>query len=348
MRPDELFGEALAASERALAAQPARERAFRIAGLPVRVRFAGAAMEETVTPALAHLEEAGAAETGGLTVNVWDCESAGIAPPLPSSLWNDCTPWGELAATRGSAVHASRLLDVGVYSMLDLEGNRAVFWAHRAAQIPPYARAAALRSILHAWMRARGLIFLHGAAVATEGGGVLLAGRGGCGKSTTALLCAQAGWRYLGDDYCLACAGNVPRAFSLYNSAKLSPDQKARFSRWAASPHAVEDPQSGKLVVFLAFEPEVRTAPEAALCAIVLPRIGGGTRTILSDAGPVEAWKAMGPSTVLQLPGADGRDLAALGGLARSAPCFTLQLGSDWEAIPSVLAESLPRGRQPS
>jgi hypothetical protein len=342
MRPDELFRTAWDASTRALESFPeVRERTFRIGDLPVRVRFAGPAMEGNVVPALSHLEAPLAASESGLAIRVWDGESTGAEPPFGPEIWNDCTPWGELAATRGSPVHASRLTDVGVYSMLDPAGGRGVYWANRAGQVPPYARAAAMRSMLHIWMRGMDRMFLHGAAVALNGDGVLLAGRGGSGKSTTALLCALHGWQYLGDDYCLASAGGRPRVYSLYNSAKLSPEQWDRFARWTGSPHTVKDPQSGKAVVFLAGDPAVRVIREAGLRAILLPEIGGNARTMLSPATAADAWKAMGPSTVLQLPGSGARDLAQIGGLARSTPCFRLQLGGDWDSIPSVIAEAL-------
>jgi len=347
MRPDDLFRDAFEASSRALASADVRERNFRIAGLPVRIRFAGPAMVENIVPAISHLEVAEQAGADGLTVHAWDCESTGVKPPLPSEIWNDCTPWGELSATRGSPVHASRLMDVGVYSMLDLAGGRAVYWANQAAQVPPYARAAALRSILHVWMRAQGRIFLHGASVAIGGESVLLAGRGGSGKSTTALLCALAGWEYLGDDYCLASAGENPRTYSLYNSAKLPPDQWDRFARWTGSPHAIKDPQSGKAIVFLHYDPTTRVIPEAGLRAIILPVVGGGARTALSMESAAAAWKAMGPSTVLQLPGAGAQDLAQIGGLARRVPCYRLQLGGDWDEIPSIVAEALGGIRRP-
>jgi hypothetical protein len=342
MRPDEIFHAALEASERALESSAAiLEKDFRIANKSVRLRFAGPAMEENVLPALSHLADSDSGGAPGLTVHIWDCASTGVESPIPPDEWNTCTPWGELSTTRGTPVHASRLMDVGVYSVLDLTSGRAVYWAHRAGQVPPYARAAALRSILHVWMRAHGRIFLHGASVAVGGESILLAGMGGSGKSTTALLCALKGWQYLGDDYCLASVEGRPRTHSLYNSAKLSPDQWNRFARWTESPHAVKDPQSGKAIVFLAYDPSVRVIPEARLRAIVLPAVGGAARTTLARESAVAAWKAMAPSTVLQLPGAGAQDLAAIGGLARSVPCFRLSLGNDWESIPAVVAESL-------
>jgi hypothetical protein len=342
MKPEEIFSVAFEASSRVMDAAPSvLERSFRIGGLAVHIRFAGPAMQKNVWPAISHLQDRQAVAESGLTVHVWDCESTGAPSPLSADIWNACTNWGELLATRGSMIHASRLMDVGVYSMVDLRSGQAVYWAHHANQVPPYARAAALRSILHVWMRGQGRIFLHGASVARDGQSVLLAGKGGSGKSTTALLCASQGWQYLGDDYCLASTNESPHTYSLYNSAKISPDQLNRFAHWTDSPHTIEDPQSGKAIVFLAYDSSVSVIQKGALRAIVLPVITGGERSTLKANSPVAAWKAMAPSTVLQLPGAAQQDLTSISSLARSVRCFRLSLGNDWESIPSVIADGI-------
>jgi hypothetical protein len=342
MDPERLFTVAFDASNRALEiADGGRDVDLSVGGFPIRLRFAGSPMVEVVLPALSHLRQDASVREPALLVHIWDCQSAGLPSPLPAEQWNACTSWGELQATRGSSIHASRLMDVGVYSLVDLKTNRAVFWAHRADQVPPYARAAALRSILHVWLRARGRIFLHGAAVARHGRSVLLVGRGGSGKSTTALLCAYQGWQYLGDDYCLASLDGGAHIHSLYNSAKLSPDQWNRFERWTAGPLTIRDPQSGKAIVFLESDPAVTILPDSSLRAILLPTITSQSASRLQPESPVNAWKAMAPSTVLQLPGADQTDLAQMGKLARSADCFRLHLGLDWESIPSVIANAV-------
>ena len=342
MDPGALFSEAFEASCRVMDASPSvLERSFRIGGSAVHFRLAGHAMVKNVWPAISHLEDRQAAIESGLTVHVWDCESTGAPFPVSADIWNACTNWGELVATRGSLIHASRLMDVGVYSMVDLSSGQAVYWANRADHVPPYARAAAVRSILHVWMRKQRRIFLHGASVARDGQSILLAGKGGSGKTTTALLCASQGWQYLGDDYCLASAGESPRTYSVYNSAKLSPDQWNRFVHWTDSRHAVKDPQSGKTIVFLAYDSSVSVIPQGELRAIVLPTITGGKRSTLTADSPVAAWKAMALSTVLQLPGAAQEDLASIGSLARSVPCFRLSLGNDLESVPTVIASGI-------
>ena len=51
--------------------------------------------------------------------------------------------------------------------------------------------------------------------------------------------------------------------------------------------------------------------------------------------------RALGPTTLLQLPGAGTDALRAMGDLVRSVPCFALRLGPDADAIPGAVARLL-------
>lgn len=342
MNPDLFFNEAREASRRALEKNgSAAERRFRIAGLPIQLQFAGGAMQEFVLPAFRHLPEEAPSVEPALSVTVWDGASADLPMPFPAEVWNDCTAWGEMKSLRGTHVHASRLMDVGVYSAANLRTQQAVYWTNASALVPDYARAAPLRSILHHWMRSRGRIFLHGAAVADRGECVLLIGKGGSGKSTTALLCAYAGWQYLGDDYCLASLADGPRMHSLYASAKLTADQSARFPRWQKTGNALQDTQSGKTILFLDADSGVSLIPQGNLRAIVMPVITGSPRTEIVPESPLAMWKALAPSTVLQLPGANQEDLTLMKSLVESVPGFRLNLGIDFEDIPGIIGKGV-------
>ena len=59
-----------------------------------------------------------------------------------------------------------------------------------------------------------GLVLLHAAAVGDADGVVLLVGNGGSGKSTTSVVCSQAGLGFLADDFCLLEPGTLPRPAS--------------------------------------------------------------------------------------------------------------------------------------
>ena len=64
-----------------------------------------------------------------------------------------------------------------------------------------YERGKPFRVLLSVWLHDRGVQVVHAALVARGDRGVLLPGRGGAGKTTSALTCLLAGFRYLGDDY---------------------------------------------------------------------------------------------------------------------------------------------------
>jgi hypothetical protein len=342
VNPDLFFNSAWEASRRALEKTgPAAERCFRIAGLPVRLEFAGGAMQESVLPAFRHLPEEAPVQEPVFSVTVWDGASADLPMPFPADVWNDCTAWGEVKSLRGTHVHASRLMDAGVYSAANLRTRQAVYWTNSSDLVPDYARAAPLRSILHNWMRSQRRIFLHGAAVACRAECVLFIGKGGSGKSTTALSCAYAGWQYLGDDYCLASLQEGPCVHSLYCSAKLTPEQSDRFSRWQATKDALRDGQSGKTILFLAADSGVSLIPDANLRAIVMPVITGSTRTDIVPESPLAMWKALAPSTVLQLPGANQEDLTLMKSLVESVPGFRLNLGTDFDDIPDIIGKGV-------
>ena len=59
-------------------------------------------------------------------------------------------------------------------------------------------------------------------------GGVLLAGKGGSGKSTTALTCLNSELQYVSDDYCVVVAQPSPFAYNLYCTAKVRADNTHR------------------------------------------------------------------------------------------------------------------------
>src|SRR5262249_58368179 len=90
-----------------------------------------------------------------------------------------------------------------ILSALDVGTGLAVCWLDDARRVPYYQTGAPLKTILGWWFDRPDRQLLHAGAVGAGEAGVLLAGAGGAGKSTTALLCVDAGLRYAGDDYVL-------------------------------------------------------------------------------------------------------------------------------------------------
>lgn len=334
----------MARAERAFAAAASAAgqvvvRSYAIAGLSVTLRFAGAALVERLSPALEHHPPAPAGTTA-LTVLVWDSRSTGIPlPPCPPDAIDGGTS-GRARVAAWPTIRAKYRPDLRILSLLDRGRNLAVFCVADGAAIPYWETGAPLRLILHWWMADHGRLLIHAAAVGTASGGVLLVGRGGCGKSSTALACLGSALRYAGDDYCLVTLEGTPRAHTLYSSGKLSADQVRRFPHLAPAILNRDALATEKALVLVHRSHPHSIQPSFPIRALVAPVIAPGGASRLAPASRGTALRALAPSTILQLPGAGGTALATMTRLVRRVPSYRLHLGHDLEALPSLLARA--------
>jgi hypothetical protein len=329
------------------------ERTYTIGSQRLRVRFANEALVPRLTPALEHLAAPLAGAPATFTVCVWDSASTGVPMPPPPWPLDAYAARGDIRGQdtgRFQAAYQFTPAGVGVLSLLGREQALGMYWLNDARHLPDYESGAPLRNLLHWWMAGAGYQFVHAGAVgAAPGsgaeGGVLLAGRGGSGKSTTALACLEAGLRYLADDYCLLAADPAPEALSLYNSAKVRPDGLLRFPQLAPLVDAHDYLGVEKAIVFLHRHFPQRLVTRFLLRAVLIPRITGRLATTLTPASPAAALKALAPSTLFQLSGAGPAAFQHLAGILRQIPCYYLEAGTDLAQIPGTIAALLAQGR---
>jgi hypothetical protein len=178
---------------------------------------------------------------------------------------------------------------------------------------------------------------VHAGAVGTREGGVLLAGPGGSGKSTSVMACLGSALRLAGDDYVAVRADSAPRVYSLYASAKLDSASLGLLPR--VRRHASHGPEhvSAKALLLLGESCRDALIESFPLRAIVLPSVTGGPPRLVPVA-PMQALRRLAPSTLMQLPGADLAALETLGALARRLPAYRLETGPDLGALPGLLA----------
>ena len=175
------------------------DRAYTIAGLPIRLRFAGPALLSPLTQAFRHLDVS--ESSGRLTVCIWDTASTGLKMLPPPWEGDDFLARGVIPGYNDERVYTAFQHGSGAVSMLDAERDPAVFWVPSAEELPYWEKGAPLRTILHWWLGGQQRQLVHGAAVGNSRGAVLIGGKGGSGKSTTALACLESDLLYLGDDY---------------------------------------------------------------------------------------------------------------------------------------------------
>ena len=307
-------------------------RRYRVAGTALELRFAGSALVDPLTRALAHLAPP---TRGDNSLVVWSWESTTTGTDMPHTPWN-ADDYREYGTIRGFFDERFQsVFQWGSHSLvvLDVERNEAVYWVETAAQIPYFEMAAPLRLVLHGWLRTKGIEVVHAAAVGSEDGCVLLVGKAGSGKSWTALAAARSDLRILADDYCLVSHGTPNRVSSVYNAAKTHGDALDRLPFLDEMVSNPSRPDDDKAVYFLQEHMPDRLLLEADLRAIVIPRRTTAENAVLSPAPRGAALAALAPSTILQLPAAGAETLERLTELVRNVPTYFLDVGTELGAI---------------
>jgi hypothetical protein len=310
------------------------ERNYFIGGYRIRLSFSGAALL-SLTKALEHLT-VDDHSTPDLTIGIWDSESTGQRmTPRP---WqeDDFLARGVIQGYNTERIYTAFQHGSGAVSVLDNERNLAVFWAPDP-NLPYWENGSPLRTILHWWLLSRGLQLVHAAAVGNSTGAVLIGGKGGSGKSTTALACLESNLSYVGDDYTLLGLDSGPVVHSLYNSAKLNSDHVQRFPALLpkiANPERLADE---KALLFVSEHYPLKVATRLPVRAILLPRVTGLAETHLKRVSVAMALAALAPSTIFQLPRAGNEALRFLATFARQLPCFSLEAGTDLSTIPPAI-----------
>ncbi len=327
---------------------------FLVAGQTLCVRCAGSTKADELTLAFDHLRTNA---PPNLTLYYWDAASGG---PTSQSLlsyfmetlyskWQDnCGPRGEVLAFHSRELPVLYHAGPDLLSVVDLENQAAYVLKRDDSPLPYWEIGSPFRGVLHYWLSRRGLQFVHGGAVGGATGGVIIAGKGGAGKSTTSLACLNAGMFYAGDDYCAiapADGAQPPYLHSLYSTGKLKGD--ADLDRFPVLREHLWDPGylgrgNGVKATFSLCKlwPE-RLRAGFPLRAVLAPRITGGNDTRLADCSESQALLALAASTIAQLPMAGAEDLDRLGDLVAGLPCYTIELGTDLSQIPKVIQSIL-------
>ena len=310
------------------------ERSYIIGGYLIRLSFAGEALL-SLTRALEHLST-NDCSTPDLRICLSDSESTGQSMiPRP---WEDgdFLARGVIQGYNTERIYTAFQHGSAAVSVLDKERNLAVFWAPDP-RLPYWEEGSPLRTILYWWLLSQELQLVHAAAVGNSTGGVLIGGKGGSGKSTTALACLESNLSYVGDDYTLLGLDPGPVVHSLYNSAKLNNDHAQRFPALLPKIANTDRLTEEKALLFVNEHYPAKVATRLPIQAILLPRVTGLVETRLKRVSVAMALASLAPSTIFQLPRAGNEAFKFLATFARQLPCFSLELGTDLSTIPSVI-----------
>ena len=330
------FDAAFERAERALGVGEVIRRSYEIGGRRFRLLFAGDRLVSLLTPALSHLAVSDDAEVDG-EITVWDSESTGVSMVDPPCSKREFSTRGDLFGFDSRRYRAAFHWIESSVNVFDRESRRGAYWIESARLLPYWVKASPLRSLLHWWAEVQGFQLLHAAAVGTDEGAVLITGKGGVGKSTTALVSLLHGLRYLADDYLVVSLEPEPRVHSLYSTAKLAPEQLARFPKLlpCVTNRAALDREKAVLALAERFaDCLVRDLP---LLAAVTPVIERRDDTVFRSAARDVVARSATFTTLEQLPYAGDYTHRFVERLSRSVPCYELALGRDLARVPEAI-----------
>lgn len=315
-------------------------RTYVIAGHVICLQFAGDSFVPSLTPALEHLRIEPAAEPA-LQICIWDSTTT-HSNMVPS-------PWTKDAFAQHGIIpdyNTDRICTIfqpgeNTLNMLDKKENSALYWRKNTHNIPYYTVGAPFRSLFHWWMHHNNRQLLHAAAVGTPEGGVLIVGKGGSGKSTTALSCLQSDLVYAGDDYTLLSLDPEPYVHSLYSTAKLNVGHIDRLPFLVPYIYNKEPSEEDKYVLLLNQHCPEKVSKGFPIKAILIPTVTGKPDTRFRISTPMQALTALAPSTIFQMAGNRTESFDNIARLVKKVPAYVLECGTDIPQIPCVIGNLL-------
>ncbi|MBZ4187286.1 hypothetical protein [Niabella beijingensis] len=299
-----------------------------LAGRSVRLNTPSDILRGRLLPALSHLLVEGEPETTGLTI--WYAVDADLPDRVTAPPWPGFNAQGFNAALDQEAVQLFFQPWQRQLFLYSRQQRTGIYWVQTAADLPWWEASFPFRALFHFWTRDLPAQLVHAGAVAKAGKSVLITGPSGSGKSTSCLTLLRSGYQYLGDDYVWVELTGHPVVYTLYQTAKVEPDNlKERFSDWM--PYVVNKELLGqqKAIFYIRELWERSFIPAAALSAVLLPRVTYQERSLFERIRPAQALLAMAPTTLHHLPHHRQAAYRKLTQISTVLPGFRWSLGSD-------------------
>ena len=183
-------------------------------------------------------------------------------------------------------------------------------------------------------------VVVHGASLFHENTGLLLAGRGGAGKSTTTARALIAGFSSVGDDLLLVDADSPsPVAHALYDAVKVDPVTArvlcpSRQINWTNV-----DSCDGKKLCKISELAEGALVKSHQLNAILVPHVVDSPVSRILPGVATDALRVKASSTMTILRGGEQETLAKMARIARSLPTYRLELGNEPAQLVDLLRQ---------
>lgn len=217
--------------------------------------------------------------------------------------------------------------DKGFWQLFDRASSAGLQIMQQPGAAPDWDAGSPLRNLLQWQLAGPQSALLHGGTLGLDGVGILLAGAGGSGKSGTVLSGILDGLESVGDDYVFVKTDEMV-AYPLFETLKQEPGGIARLNLTDHPAIPTATNWQGKHQFYL---PDlVSHRPDnLSLRALMIPHISGKEHTQIMPASSKDAFLALAPSGVSQIPGDRALLYKVAAQASRLLPTYHLNLGQD-------------------
>jgi hypothetical protein len=307
---------------------------YSINGHIIEISIAGDVLSNKVFPAMKALE-CSASQKISLRIGCFDSCSTGLIDESVPDIIGISNYRGTNFVSRDQTVYMQGTIE-GAITICDRDTSRAFFWVPDEESFAFFEAAAPFRISLNWWAMTKGMQLLHAAAVGEGGRGVLLAGKSGSGKSTTAVACMAAGLDYAGDDHVFLDLKRSGRIYGIYATAKLNDDMYKKLG-WLPQFDTQFPKKPGEKNTWYIKENALSKCMD--IKAVLVPSVWDSINSKIIETAPIKGLLALAPSTMLYCPGGAKNTLDSLGQFVKSIPVYELRAGSDIKILTNTIRE---------
>jgi hypothetical protein len=311
---------------------------FALPRCDLEVSYAGQSAAKALCKAFAHLE-VGAAEPQRLKLRwrIADASCADGFPILPSPP-QPLHPLGSLHRNPANSILIERRR--GFATALDVEALELTTIVDGTRSIDTDLAAKPLLRFLLALLLREDIVLCHAALIGGIDRGLLVAGRGGSGKSTIAAAALSSGAGFCSDDFvALEQRNGELIGHCLYSTIMLTSEQIGRFSALAGHAARLRSDTFGKHLIALAGPYPGQIRASLSIDAVAVPEITDSPCSELVPGRRADMLRAITPSSVMSSPWREPeRTRFLLDKISLLSPMI-YRSGSNFDAIAEPLRE---------
>lgn len=326
--------------------KPSNSKAFSIDEMPFTVSAENSELLNKITRALDHLKTSGFSNSAELNVEIWTLQDQNFAKQRSFFTWLK-EKFGN-SLLRFTTQEYYFFYNPGLensfasLSFFDKSSKRSIYWIEDADHIPWYEIAAPFRIIFNWFLTEKKYEMIHAACIGTNKQGILLVGKGGKGKSSTALTALNnTNLFFLSDDYTVLKMQPFPKAISLYSSAKVDGATLVRIPQLQNLQDKTQIENEAKTALFIGSHHQDKIATMLSISAIVIPEVTGATISSYEKISSALSLLMAAPSTVFQLLPESKSHTAfeSLAALVKLVPSYKMNLSADPQEISEKIAK---------